>query len=80
MCAELQELQKHKGIALLDILQDIHPFIFKISMPPKVRIELISRLAETEYRLSAGTSDRLQLGAVCGAFADARQGIVSAAV
>ena len=48
-------------------------------MPPKVRIELVSRLAATEHRLAYGTSDVLQLGAVCGAFADAKEGIVAGA-
>lgn len=77
--AELSQLQKHKGIALLDILQDLHPLIFKVSMPAHVRVDLVSKLAETEYRLAYGTSEQLQLGAICGAFAHARQGIVNAA-
>ena len=77
--AEISDLQVHKGVALVDILQQLHPFLFRISMPPKVRIELVSRLAATEHRLAYGTSDALQLGAVCGAFADAKEGIVAAA-
>lgn len=48
-------------------------------MPARVRIELVTRLADTEHRLAYGTSDTLQLGAVCGAFADAKEGIVAAA-
>lgn len=48
-------------------------------MPARIRIELVSRLAATEHRLAYGTSDALQLGAVCGAFADAKEGIVAAA-
>ena len=75
----MNDLQVSKGIALVDILQQLHPFIFRISMPPKVRIELVTRLAETEHRLAYGTSDKLQLGAVCGAFADAKEGIVAGA-
>ena len=80
ICAELSLLQRQKGIALVDILQDMHPLIFKMSMPSKARVELISQLAQSEYRLAFGTSDQLQLGAICGAFAAARNDIVSAAV
>ena len=76
---KLNDLQMSKGIALVDILQQLHPFIFRISMPARVRIELVTRLAETEHRLAYGTSDKLQLGAVCGAFADAKEGIVAEA-
>jgi hypothetical protein len=38
-------------------------------MPPAVCIELISKMAAIEHRLAYGTSDKLQLGALCGAFA-----------
>ena len=63
----------------MDILQELHDFVFRVSMPGKVRMQLVSRLAATEHRLAYGTSDVLQLGAVCGAFADAKEGIVGAA-
>jgi replication factor C subunit 3/5 len=76
----IKELQTTRGVALVDILQQLHPFLFRISMPANVRIDLVSRLAATEVRLSKGTSELLQLGAVCGAFAQAREGIVKAAV
>jgi replication factor C subunit 3/5 len=77
---KISALQKEKGIALVDILYEIHPFIFKVSMPPKARIDLVSKLADAEYRLAFGTSDKLQLGSICGAFCEARQSIVSAAM
>lgn len=77
---KISTLQKEKGIALVDILYEMHPYIFKVSMPPKARIDLVSKLADAEYRLAFGTSDQLQLGAICGAFCQARQSIVNAAV
>ncbi len=48
-------------------------------MPQPVRIELISAMAAIEHHLAYGTSERLQLGALVGAFAQARQAIVAAA-
>lgn len=54
-------------------------FVFRIGMPPRVRIELVSKLGAIEHRLAYGTSERLQLGALCGAFAEAKEGIVAAA-
>ncbi|EFN56281.1 hypothetical protein CHLNCDRAFT_145161 [Chlorella variabilis] len=73
------DLQLQKGVALVDILQQLHPFVFRIGMPPPVRIQLVSKMADIEHRLAYGTSDRLQLGALCGAFAEAKDGIVAAA-
>lgn len=48
-------------------------------MPPRVRVALLAKLADIEHRLAFGTSERLQLGALSGAFAEAREGIVAAA-
>lgn len=75
----MYEMQLLRGVALVDVLQQLHPFVFQIAMPPSVRIELISKLAVIEHRLASGTSEKLQLGAVCGAFAEAKEGIVAAA-
>ena len=49
-------------------------------MPSKTRIDLVEKLADIEYNLAFGTSEKLQLGAVVGAFCEAREGIVAAAV
>lgn len=73
------ELQVHKGYALADILQDLQTWMMRIHMPTHVRIELIDAMADIEYRLAAGTSERLQLGALVGACAVAKEGIVAAA-
>jgi replication factor C subunit 3/5 len=73
-------LQKQKGVALVDILYELHPYIFTVSMPAKARIDLVGKLADIEYNLAFGTSDQLQLGAICGAFAEARDCIVESAM
>ncbi|KAI7846416.1 hypothetical protein COHA_000126 [Chlorella ohadii] len=75
----LLDLQLQRGVALVDVLQQLHPFVFRIGMPPAVRVQLVRAMADIEHRLAYGTSDRLQLGALCGAFAEAKEGIVKAA-
>lgn len=54
-------------------------WVFRVNMPASVRIKLVDALADTEHRLAFGTSERLQLGALVGAFSVAREGIVAAA-
>ncbi len=75
----VSELQVAKGYALADILQDLHAWVMRIHMPTPVRIELVEALADIEHRLASGTNERLQLGALVGACAQAKQGIVAAA-
>jgi replication factor C subunit 3/5 len=77
----IAQLQVDKGVALVDIVRELHPWLFNIESlgPPGVRITLVEKLADIEHRLSAGTSERLQLGSLVAAFALARDEIVAAA-
>ncbi|CAH8611095.1 unnamed protein product [Dicrocoelium dendriticum] len=57
-----------KGIALQDIVTELHPLIMKIDMPDQLRCDLLISLAEIEHRMSIGASEHLQLGALVAAF------------
>jgi len=77
----IKELTAHKGIALVDVLHELHELVFQIAMSAKARIELVSALADIEWNLMGGSGQEvLQLGAVVGAFAMARQSMVAEAV
>ena len=78
--SEIQLIQVSKGLALSDIVKEIHPFIFRMGLPTKVKIMLIEKLADCEYRLASGTHEKLQLGGLIGAFAQAREQVVKSAV
>ncbi|KAF5841986.1 P-loop containing nucleoside triphosphate hydrolase protein [Dunaliella salina] len=73
------DLQQSRGIALSDIVRELHTWLFRMSLPTRQRIELVEALADLEYRLATGTHERLQLGALCACFAKAREGIAAAA-
>ena len=57
-----------KGIALQDIVTEIHTYVMKFSFSPKIRMEILQKLAEIEYRLSVGSSEKLNIGALVGCF------------
>jgi replication factor C subunit 3/5 len=65
---KMVDLKTSKGLALQDIIEDIHVFIFAIDFPPKCRIFLLEQLAAIESRLTAGVDEKLQLSALIGAF------------
>lgn len=65
-------LQREAGFALVDILREIHPFLFSIELPAKVLRELVAKLADIEHNLAVGTNQKLQLAAMVGAFTSAR--------
>ncbi len=44
-------------------------------MPDSVKADLLIMLSEVEHRMSLGSSEKLQLGAVCAAFSQAKQNL-----
>ncbi|CAA0809961.1 Replication factor C subunit 5 [Striga hermonthica] len=78
-CKRISEIKTRKGLALLDIVREITMFVFKIKMPPEIRIQLINEMADIEYRLTLACNDKLQLGSLIAAFTRARVALVAAA-
>jgi len=70
--SKIRDLQTFKGLALQDILTEVHLFVHQIEFPPNVRIALLEKLADVELRLSSGSSERLQLGSLLAAFNTAK--------
>ena len=51
-----------------------HPFSYTQHLyPSQALMQLYKELADIEYHLAAGASEKLQLGALVGAFAHARE-------
>jgi replication factor C subunit 3/5 len=62
------ELKTDKGLALYDIIREVHIFLQKVDFPVKTRLFLLEKLAELEYYIAQGCNERLQLSALIGAF------------
>ncbi|XP_024517830.1 replication factor C subunit 3 [Selaginella moellendorffii] len=77
--SNIVQLKTSKGLALVDVVRELQPFIFTISMPGNIRVPLINCLADIEYRLASGPNEKLQLGALVSAFTHTRVALVSAA-
>ncbi|NWW72670.1 RFC5 factor, partial [Climacteris rufus] len=101
------ELKTLKGLALQDILTEIHLFVHRgghrvqlqltpkgpntpwalteclllstVDFPPSIRIQLLIKLADIEYRLAAGTSEKIQLSSLIAAFQVTRDLVVAEA-
>ncbi|XP_054167996.1 replication factor C subunit 5-like [Oppia nitens] len=68
----IMEMKREKGLALQDIITDLHPYVNRIDFPTYLKIEILEKMANIEYQLSSGSSERLQLAALIGAFQTAR--------
>ncbi|CAH4028482.1 replication factor C subunit 5 [Pieris brassicae] len=69
----IQDLKIAKGLALGDILTEIHTIITRLKLPPELFISLLIKMADSEARLASGCSERIELAALIAAFAQARE-------
>lgn len=49
ICPGINALKTEKGLALQDILTEVHTFSYQIDFPPQQRIYLLQQMAEIEY-------------------------------
>ncbi|KAF7272890.1 hypothetical protein GWI33_014368 [Rhynchophorus ferrugineus] len=64
----IQELKKLKGLALTDIVTEVHKFVHRIELPFKTLTTLLDKMADIEYRLSHGANEKIQLIGLISAF------------
>jgi len=68
----IMKIKTLKGLALQDILTEVHLYVHRVNFPQKIRILLLEKMADVEYRLAAGTSEKIQLSSLIAAFQVAR--------
>ncbi|XP_032823893.1 replication factor C subunit 5 isoform X1 [Petromyzon marinus] len=76
---QIMELKTLKGLALQDILTEVHTFVHRVDFPMSVRIHLLTKMAEVEYRLASGTNEKIQLSSLIAAFQVARDMVAAEA-
>lgn len=75
----IMQLKTAKGLALHDILTEVHTYVHRVEFPSSVRIHLLVKMADIEHRLASGTSEKIQLSALIAAFQVARDMVVAEA-
>uniref|UniRef100_A0A672YM76 Activator 1 subunit 5 n=1 Tax=Sphaeramia orbicularis TaxID=375764 RepID=A0A672YM76_9TELE len=76
---QILQLKTLKGLALHDILTEVHLLIHKVDFPPSIRIGLLIKLADVEHRLASGTNEKIQLSSMVAAFQAVRDLVTSEA-
>ena len=77
---KISHLKQLKGLALQDVITEVHLLVQRIEFPNKVKIQLLERLSEIEYRLSSGCSEKLQMSSMIAAFQLTKDPIVDMAI
>lgn len=63
---KIRALKNDKGLALSDIVTELLPFVTRSDLSSKAKIYLYQQLADMEYRMAGGSSEKLNLAALIG--------------
>ncbi|KAF9131328.1 Subunit of heteropentameric Replication factor C (RF-C) [Mortierella sp. 14UC] len=66
--SNISYLKTIKGMALQDILTEVYNYLELIDMPSNARVYVLDKMADVEYKLSTGASEKLQLTSLIGSF------------
>lgn len=69
----IQELKIIKGLALNDILTEVHMFVHRIEFPTEILVKLVDKMSDIEYRLASGANENIQLTALISVFQFAKE-------
>ncbi|KNC79931.1 replication factor C subunit 5 [Sphaeroforma arctica JP610] len=74
---QIKTLKDLKGLALTDIIREVHTFTLNLELPVESKAYVMDELALLEYRLASGTSEHIQLGGMVGMFGTVRDQIAA---
>lgn len=69
---EIGKLQLDKGLALGDIVTEVHDTVLHMKLPNDILTYLFSQLADCEQRLSSAVDEKIQLHGLIAVFMNAR--------
>lgn len=61
-----------KSLALDDIIRDIHKAVMETQFTEQMKMFLIGRMSEIEFRIAHGVSEKTQIASLVGAFIEIR--------
>lgn len=70
--SKIMELKLKRSLTLDDIVKAIHQEILVTNMADSMKIFIIERLSQIEYRLAHGSNERAQIAALVGGFVEIR--------
>lgn len=63
-----RQKKTEKSLALEDMLGELHSLIMKTVLQDVMKIAVIKRMAEIEYRLAQGSNEKAQIASLAGIF------------
>jgi len=68
----ISDLKNAKSLALDDIVRELHKCVMETAFTEQMKMFLVSRLSEIEFRLASGVNEKPQVASLVGAFIEIR--------
>ena len=68
------KIKTEKSLALDDIIRDLHKCVMETRFEEQMKMYIVQRLSEIEFRLAQGINEKAQTASVVGAFIEIRTG------
>ncbi|TNV80636.1 hypothetical protein FGO68_gene17421 [Halteria grandinella] len=68
----ITDVKQSKSLALEDIMSELHKAVMETKFTEEMKVYLVGRMAEIEYRLSQGCVEKAQVASMIGAFIEVR--------
>lgn len=65
----LDDLLIQYGLAAEDLLREIYRAVYDLNVPDDLKVRMVDRVGEVDFRLIQGSNDRIQLEALLSSFA-----------
>lgn len=69
----IQQLKMQRGLSLADLITELYQYTLKTQFPNNTKCLLVKGLAEIEYRLAQGCTERIQLGSLVGLYQEGKE-------
>ena len=66
------KIKTEKSLALDDIIRDLHKCVMETRFEEQMKMYIVQRLSEIEFRLAQGINEKAQTASVVGAFIEIR--------
>lgn len=66
------KLKLDKSLSVDDIVREVHSQVMATNMTDEMKMFLVNRLCEIEYRLAQGSNEKVQIASVIGSFMEVR--------
>ena len=66
------DIKTEKSLALEDILRELHTCVMDTNFNEQMKMMLVTRMSEVEFRLASGANERTQVASIVGCFIQAR--------